>query len=734
MVVRTHIPSIAGGGVQSPAMLPRTDLKRQSISLREVRNFLPRVQGGAVRRTGTIFVALALSQAKPGALKRFAFSRREGRIIEFGDLQMRFFKERALVLSAGLPVIVTTPYPAEKTQAIRLQQSRDVMFAVHGEFFPQEINRFSDTNWTIGPVQFKGGPAGPINGDPAKSIKSSALTGSVTLTATGFVFASTLVGGVVVLQQDNASYVKEWEAGVAIAEGDKRQYQGRVYANRKVAGVVATNTGTTPPTHTKGLRITGDTRPNWEYLHAGTGYVKITSVAVGGATAVAAVDGYLPEDLEKEGTTSFSMPAFTPGNGYPTSVVLYKVRIIYAGVEGLQQFGWCSRIDDFRNFAEGTLDDDAFKFRLGTGDLSNVTWLQPTRDVLTIGTENEEFVLRPLSASDPLTPVNSDVDPSTSLGSNGVQPIQIDDATLFVPYDGLGIGERTYNYSVDAFVTDRLEWEAEHVFTAPVKKTVRQKYPQEVEWVLLEDGTLVSFGYQRKQEYLAFAVHDLSGGIVEDIEEIPGATPTSHEIWLLVRREINGSTVRYIERFDDHFRWQAKTPVLRQSYLDCAKVYSAGPYTSLTGLSHLEGCEVRVMADGNDLGLFTVSGGTIDLENEVQFAICGLPFTSHLRTNMPVFPLRDGDSASSEKRPTRGLIWTVASAGGEIGSLDVLNGMEKIFDAIAEDFDQPCPFNTGAFEVSFPHGNSIDAPIDIICDTAMPFHVTALSPLLEVGG
>lgn len=733
MVIRTHLPSIAGGGVQSEAMLPRTDLNRYAISLRECRNFLPRVQGGAVRRTGTIFVAPALCQDGAGALARFAFSRREGRLLEFGDHEMRIFADRQIVTDGGSPVIVETPYSCAQAQEVRMQQVRDVVFTVHRQVFPHEINRRSDTDWSFGPVEFKGGPSGPLNSDADLKITASALTGVVTLTASGFTFSSDIVGGTVVLEQDNAAYVREWEADVSISENDKRQYDGNTYANRRVEGEVATNTGVTPPTHLKGLRISGDDRPSWEYLHSGTGYVQITAVATNGLTATGTVDGYLPEDIAQEGTTSFMLPAFTAGNGYPSAVVLYKTRIIYSGVAGLQQYGWCSRIDDFRYFAEGTLDDDAFKFRLGTGDLSDVTWLQPTRDVLTIGTENEEFMLRPLSASDPLTPTNSDVDPSTTMGSSPVQPIQIDDATLFVPYDGLGIAERTYNYTVDAFITDRLEWEAEHVFSSPVKKIVRQKYPMEVEWVLLEDGTLVSFGYQRKQEYLAFAVHEIAGGVVEDIEEIPGSTRTSNEVWLLVRREIAGQTVRYIERFDDHFNWKVKNPVLSQSYLDCAKVFSGGPYERLEGLGHLEGETVRVMADGNDLGEFTVDGGAIDLPHAVDFAICGLAYRSHIRTNMPVFPLREGDSATSLKRPTSGLIWTVASAGGEIGNLD-LGVMEPIFDATAEDFDQPCPFNTGPFEVSFPNGSSIDAPIDIVCDTAMPFHVTALSPNLEAGG
>ncbi|MFK5282694.1 hypothetical protein ACI3PL_24325, partial [Lacticaseibacillus paracasei] len=52
----------------------------------------------------------------------------------------------------------------------------------------------------------------------------------------------------------------------------------------------------------------------------------------------------------------------------------------------------------------------------------------------------------------------------------------------------------------------------------------------------------------------------------------------------------------------------------------------------ISGLYHLEGQEVDVLADGADAGTFTVTGGQITLASAASKVHVGLPITADMQT------------------------------------------------------------------------------------------------------
>ena len=86
--------------------------------------------------------------------------------------------------------------------------------------------------------------------------------------------------------------------------------------------------------------------------------------------------------------------------------------------------------------------------------------------------------------------------------------------------------------------------------------------------------------------------------------------------------------LRYIE-------YEDITPTASNGwFLDCAKYYTGGGLRVITGLDHLEGYSVMALADGNELGPFTVASGTITLDDteEYEDVLVGIPFAADIMT------------------------------------------------------------------------------------------------------
>lgn len=146
-------PSFSSGEL-APATYARVDLTRYYTGLRTCRNFMVMPEGGVRNRAGTKFMAEAKNSAQKSRLIPFQFSTEQTYVLEFGVGYIRFYTNGGQLLNAGVTYEIATPYAEADLFALNYTQSADVMTIVHPNYAPMELKRFGPTNWTLTDITF----------------------------------------------------------------------------------------------------------------------------------------------------------------------------------------------------------------------------------------------------------------------------------------------------------------------------------------------------------------------------------------------------------------------------------------------------------------------------------------------------------------------------------------------------------------------------------------------------
>ncbi|MHC8321204.1 phage tail protein [Pseudomonas sp. GB2N2] len=146
-------PSFSSGEL-APATYARVDLGRYYTGLRTCRNFMVMPEGGVRNRAGTKFIAETKNSNLRSRLIPFQFSTEQTYVMEFGHLSLRFFTSGGQLLSGGLPYELATPYAETDLFTLNYTQSADVMTIVHPGYPPYELRRLAPTSWTLLPISF----------------------------------------------------------------------------------------------------------------------------------------------------------------------------------------------------------------------------------------------------------------------------------------------------------------------------------------------------------------------------------------------------------------------------------------------------------------------------------------------------------------------------------------------------------------------------------------------------
>lgn len=341
-------PSLSGGEL-SPSLGARVDLARYTTSVKTARNVIVRPFGGLANRPGTHYVATSKTTGKRVRLVPFEFSADVAYVVEMGDLYMRFIFDGAQLLSGMTPVEVVSPYSEAELFEVTYTQSADVMIFAHPSHPPYQLRRLTATSFELVEYEVENGPFRDLNTDEDIEVYASAVTGTVTLTASSSIFTTDHVGGLFYLEEKNLQNVKPWESGKRLSVGNPfgllRRSDGKVYRCKTVYnGGGAVNTGTVRPIHEKGVAADGDGNMitdvativgvDWEYLHSQFGIVLITGYT-SGTVVTGTVVKRLPDSVvggvssggswsfTGDGTTTvFSIPGATSNTEAEYSVVV----------------------------------------------------------------------------------------------------------------------------------------------------------------------------------------------------------------------------------------------------------------------------------------------------------------------------------------------------------------------------------------------------------------------------
>jgi hypothetical protein len=568
------IQTIFSRGELSPRIIGRVDNKAYFNAYYYGQNMIPYPQGSITKRPGTRYVSTVKDSADQTTLVPFRFSTVQNYMLEFGDLYFRVYRNRGQVqTSPGVAYEVVTPWPASVLRELSFVQSADTLYVFHRDYQPRVITRTSDTSWTLGTFNFVDGPYLNTN-VTATTITPGATTGATTLTASASLWSASDVGR-----------------------------QVRLFSN-SIWGY-ATITGYTSPT-----------------------VVNATVVEAFGSTS---------------STSVWRLSYFGGVNeGWPSKGTIYEERMILANSLFYPSTLWASVTGDFTNFeptnAAGTVsDDNAFTVTIGDDQVNNINWLSSGR-VLLIGTSAADHSMSGGNASSysPMTPTNVTIKREAISGSKEyLKSIRMGSSVFYVSESSLKLKELYYDFGIDNYISRDATIFNSHITESGIVDIDYQAEPDPTAWCARVDGQLIGFSYDKTNEVEGWHRHILGGAnaAVKAVGCIPRPDLSGNDLWLIVSRTIGGSTVQYIEYMEEYF--DENNGQETAFYVDSGLSYDGVPVTSVSGLSHLEGEEVAVFADGAVQPNKVVTGGAITLTSQASVVHVGLPYQNYL-TLLPV--------------------------------------------------------------------------------------------------
>lgn len=656
-------------GELTPLGWGRTDIERYDSAVETLDNFVITPQGGIERRPGTIYVNDAANSASKSRLVRFEFSTVQAYVIEFSDIKARFFINNGIIESApGVPVEVVTPYTQSQLRELSFTQSADYLYIVHPAHAPRKLTRSSHTVWTLSTIDFVDGPYRDINKSETLTLTLSALTGTgVTMTAAAALFDPKHVGSVWRIEAASASKNNEWVSSYSYSAGIRVVSGGRVYET--AAGGTS---GPRKPTHEIGTESDGTV--SWTWKHNGFGYVKVT-----GYTSATVVTVTVLKDLPNSvtsGTLKWREGAWSDYRGWPSTVTFYKERQVYGGNASQPQTVWFSCTNDFEKFSptdriDTTLDTNAIAVTFASSTVNSIAWMVGADD-LVVGTIGGEWVISAASTSKAISPDNIEAVNQTNYGSAQYVPaVRIGTGTLFVERSARRLRELLFSFEVDNYKANDISVLGEHLprTGGGIIDVAYQNSPHSVWWGIREDGKLIGCTYLREQNIIGWHQHAIGGGgVVESVCCIPASDGSHDQLWMVVKRTINGNEKRYIEVMSPYFHPTSKTDSAGMWFLDCALDYSGAATSTISGLSHLEGETVGVLVNNAVHPDKDVASGAISLDTPATSALVGFPYDSTL-TTLPIdFSGRNGQETGQAVRIHRVELFLIDSLEMSYGS------------------------------------------------------------------
>ena len=435
-------------------------------------------------------------------------------------------------------------------------------------------------------------------------------------------------------------------------------------------------------------------------------------------------------------TVSFTTTGLTlnisGANDRPSCVSFFEQRLVFANTNNNPQTLWFSKAGDYENFTVGTNADDAMVYTIASNQVNAIQYLKAVR-TLVVGTSGGEFTVSADGTDASITPTNVTIKRQSSFGSAGVDAIPAGNAVLFLQKAKRKIRELAYNFDSDGYVAPDLTILNDTVTKSGINQMIFQQEPDSIIWCVRDDGVLAGLTYQRSENVVAWHRHIFGGvfgsgnAVCESAASISG-TLTEDELWVTVKRTINGATKRYVECFAD-FDFD-ETSATSFKFLDSHLSYSGASTTTLSGLSHLEGQSVSILADGSVHANKTVSSGSITLDRAVTSACVGLSYDSILQTMRIEGGAAEGTSQGKTKRISKVVLRLFETVGVKVGPS--LTDLETVpFRTTSSALSAPVEtLIAGDREIEFRDDYNSDGFIFIKQDQPLPCSVLAIYPTL----
>jgi len=716
----SHIQASFTAGELSPRLAGRVDLAKYQTGLALCRNMLLMPHGGCTRRPGTRFVAEVKNSTRKVRLIPFEFSTVQTYMLEFGHLYMRVYKDGGQIMNGEEPVEIGTPYTEADVALLKFAQNADTLFLAHPGFAPRTLTRTSHTSWTLSSMTFIDGPYLDENTDQSKTITPSGkgqyvVNGNFDNDISGWTDKSSGTNAKILWDSQSMLDLIGVASGTAYAEqsitlpiaGVEYTLEFEVKSGPVTVRIGTASGGSqilSDVSYDKGVQTIkftpGQTSIFLGFLHTANAARSIDYVSVArqeSITLTANFDIFQPTHVGaffriKHGanmgytlitavtdarhakavvmdplastaaTYTWREGAWSDYQGWPGAVVFHQQRLTFACTIKSPQTFWASKSGKYTDFTPGTEADDPVNVTVASNQVNAINWLVSQKS-LAVGTVGSEWRIGSADGSDSvMNPVNATAVQETAYGSHQtLPPVRAGAAILFAQRGGRKVRELAYSFQTNGWVAPDLSLLAEHITKGGIADMAYAQEPDSIVWMVRGDGVLLGLTYNRAEEVVGWHWHDTDGAF-EQVASIHSGE--QDQVWVVVNRVIGGVNRRYVEYFTPTFVDQPREDAV---FVDCSLSYSGRGATSFSGLGHLEGKTVDILADGSVRSPKVVAAGTVGIDKPAIKAAIGLAYTSQIKTLRLEAGGEDGTAQGHVKRVGQVTLRVHRSLGYEVG-------------------------------------------------------------------
>lgn len=423
--------------------------------------------------------------------------------------------------------------------------------------------------------------------------------------------------------------------------------------------------------------------------------------------------------------------------GWPSVGGFFDDRLWLAGVPTEPDLLCASRTGSYEDFTQRSatdevLDDSAIVLRLNSDKLETIRWLKTDQRGMLAGTSVGEWAISANDTNSAVSGRNVKGRSPTERGSADIDAVKVDSQILYIQKSKRTVREFSYAFENDGYKSPSMSLFASHLGVPRFVEMVYAAEPHSIVWFRRENGSVAALTYNREESVIGWHQHDF-GGEVESMCVVPSASDFQDTLWMVIKRVINGTPRRFIERLVRF--WDFDSVIENAHFVDCGLRYS-GPPTSTLIINHLDGALVDGIADGVPFEQLPVIDGKLELGREASVVVVGLPYISYGEISRTEAGAEDGTAQGKTKRihNTTPFLWD--SAYGELGIFNEDQEEDEWVDIeYREPYDEmePIKLQTGMFGPSIMPAHYGKRGSVLFRQTKpLPFNLIALLPQLDV--
>jgi hypothetical protein len=719
-------------GELSPRLDGRNDLSKYPAGCKTLENMVIYPHGAAARRPGTQFIAEVKTSSAKTRLIPFEFSTTQTYVLEFGNQYMRVYKDKGQVLDSGSAFEISTPYLTAELFDIKFAQSADVMYITHPSHETKKLSRTGHTSWTLTTVDFTNGPYLDTNTSTTTITASAQTVGTGrTFTASSSTFVSsdvdrlirfrdghakitgftsaTVVTVEILVDTGSATASTDWSLG---AFSDTTGYPSCVtfFEQRLVFAATLNNPQT----------IYFSKSGDYENMDANIGGTVADDDAIVYTIAsnqVNAIRFLSPTRTLIIGTAGGEFAVYGGGDNdaiTPTNIIIKK-QSNYGGanVDAVP----VANATLFLQRAKRKIRELAYNFDVDGYVAPDLTIL--AEHITEGGITQMGYQEEPLSI---IYAVREDGE-LVALTYQRDQQVVAWHRHIFGGAFGTG---NAVCESVAVIPTDLDEYEVYVI----IKRTINgatKRYVEVLNSFSFTETDNTSFNFLDSQLNYDGVSTTLNGDITNSATTITLTDASSFNSSGKI--QINKEIISYTGKSSNDL-----TGCTRGQNLTTAAAHTSGDTVdqvveTISGLTHLEGQTVSILADGATHPTKTVSSAAIGLDRPAKKVKVGLSYTSLLQTMRIDAGSQNGTSQGKTKRIYEVTVRLFETVGVEVGP--DLNNLERIpFRSSANPMNEGIAPFTGDKEVEFRGNYETDGFIFVRQTQPLPLTILSLYPRL----